>query len=230
MWLFDKISKVSSWVKDKLENAVDWVKGRLGGTTYKRGNMEDHVNVDRVLADFRKSIDSDVREVENKCMENISEIFMDLKDRTSERFPDLVEIISVEQKKAEKELSGTVMRYVKEHLSKNDAKFFKILEMAPGSAKEKALGAYAKGVINDAEKTFNLKLSKYAKNLLNEFNGRLKGRMCDQELQYENQIEELKHLREQAEKGKIDVEVIRDKSAIVMETAACILSILETEI
>lgn len=230
MGLFGLISSGIRWVKEKVEDAVDWVKDKLGGRKYESNNMADHVDVDRVLADFRKSIEADVEATETKCMENISEIFDELKMKTNKRFPDLVEVISSEQNKAEKELSGTVMRYVKEHLSKNDLKFFRILEMSPGSAKKEALGTYADKVIDEAEKNFNAKLSKYAKKILNEFTSRLEGRISNQQMQLENQILDLKNLEEQAKKGEIDVESIKDSSAVVMEASGCILSLLEMEI
>lgn len=226
---FSKIKNEISWRIMKVEMAFDRLKNKIAGKKYKSENMEDHIDVDRVLADFRKSIEEDVKVVEKNCMENISEIFDDLKDKTSERFPDLVEIISLEQKKAEQELSGTVMRYVKEHLSKNDTKFLKILEMSPGSAKKEALGRHANMVFEEAEKYFNLKLSKYTKDILNEFTDRLESRINDQQLQLKNQIDNLKNMERQAEKGEIDVDIIKDSGAATMESAGCILSLLEAE-
>lgn len=228
-WITDRISDAVEFVVEKVGDAVDWVTDKLSGSKYESSNMENHVDVDRVLEDFRKSIDADVQKAETNCMEHITEIFEDLKDKTSERFPDLVEIISEEQKKAKNEMSGTIMRYVKEHLSKNDAKFLRILEMAPGAAKKEALGTYSENVINAAEKHFNSKLSKYAKNILNEFTGRLETRIEDQELQLKIQIEELEHLKEQAERGELDVEELKAGGAVVMEAAGCILSLMETE-
>lgn len=228
-WIADTVSNAVVWVADKVEDALDRITDLLGGSTYESSSMEDHVDVDKVLADFRKSIDADVQEAEKTCMESITKIFEDLKARTGERFPDLVEIINEEQKKAENELSGTVMGYVKEHLSKNDEKFLRILEMAPGAAKKTALGTYSEKVINGAEKHFNKKLSKYAKDILNEFTGRLENRISDQELQLKNRIEKLEDLEKKAESGELNVEEIKAGGAVVMEAAGCVLSLLETE-
>ena len=229
MGLWDFFSDVGRWVKDKVERAVDWVKDKLSRSSYDKNDVEDQVNVDAVLAEFRKEIKGDVAEVEKKCMESISKLFTDLKEKTKDSFPDLVEIVEDEQEKAEKELKGTILRYVKEHISKNDPKFLKVLEMRPGSAKNTALENFMTQVLVDAERIFNSKLKKYAENLLEEFTNRLTGRINHQEQQMNQRLAELEQMQREAEDGQIDVDALIDKLAPTMEAAQCILDLLEME-
>ena len=228
-WVRDKVETAKEWVKEKIEDAVDWVKDKLSRKKYDEDDVEDHVDVDAVLAEFRETIQDTVNEAEERCMESITILFADLIEKTQEKFPDLVEIIKNEQQKAEKELKGTVMQYVKEHLSKNDAKFLRVLKMNPGKAKEDALDLATENVLDDAEKSFNAKLKKYAEHVLEEFSGRLNNRIVDQENQMNARIRELEKLQLEAESGQIDVNALKDKSAPMMEVSECIIQIFEME-
>ena len=228
-WLRDAWDSAKSWVKEKVDKAVDWVKEKLSRKKYDEDDVEDHVDVDAVLAEFRETIQDEVNDAEKRCMDSISVLFTDLIEKTQEKFPDLVEIIKNEQQKAENELKGTVMKYVKEHLSKNDAKFLRVLKMNTGKAKEDALDLATENVLNDAEKSFNAKLKKYAEHVLEEFSGRLNNRIVDQENQMNARIHELEKLRLEAESGQIDVNALKDKSAPMMEVSECIIQIFEME-
>ena len=228
-WLRDAWDSAKSWGKEKVDKAVDCVKEKLSRKKYDEDDVEDHVDVDAVLAEFRETIQDEVNDAEKRCMDSISVLFTDLIEKTQEKFPDLVEIIKNEQQKAENELKGTVMKYVKEHLSKNDAKFLRVLKMNPGKAKEDALDLATENVLNDAEKSFNAKLKKYAEHVLEEFSGRLNNRIVDQENQMNARIHELEKLRLEAESGQIDVDALKDKSAPMMEVSECIIQIFEME-
>lgn len=228
-WGKEKIEDAVYWGKEKIEDAAYWVKDNLSRKKYDEDDVEDHVDVDAVLAEFRETIQDIVNEAEERCMESIAVLFADLIEKTQEKFPDLVEIIKSEQQKAEKELKGTVMQYVKEHLSKNDAKFLRVLKMNPGKAKEDALDLATENVLNDAEKSFNAKLKKYAEHVLEEFSGRLNNRIVDQENQMNTRIRELEKLQLEAESGQIDVNALKDKAAPMMEVSECIIQIFEME-
>ena len=228
-WVLDKVETAKEWVKEKIEDAVDWVKDKLSRKRYDEDDVEDHVDVDAVLAEFREKIQGTTNETEERCMESIAVLFADLIEKTQEKFPDLVEIIKSEQQKAEKELKGTVMQYVKEHLSKNDAKFLRVLKMNPGKTKDDALDLATENVLNDAEKSFNAKLKKYAEHVLEEFSGRLNNRIVDQENQMNARIRELEKLQLEAESGQIDVNALKDKATPMMEVSECIIQIFEME-
>lgn len=228
-WLRDAWDSAKSWVKEKVEKAVDWVKDKLSRKKYDESDVGDHVDVDAVLAEFRETIQDEVNDAEKRCMDSIYVLFTDLIKKTQEKFPDLVEIIKNEQRKAENELKGTVMQYVKEHLSKNDAKFLRVLKMNPGKAKEDALDSATENVLNDAEKFFNAKLRKYAEHVLEEFSGRLGTRIEDQEKQINARIHELEKLQLEAESGQIDVNALKDKAAPMMEVSECIIQMFEME-
>ena len=223
MGLFSFLKDAAEWVKDKVKTAIDWVKDKLSFSEYDEDDIEDHVDVDAVLAEFREKMQGDVNNAEKKCMSSISDVFTDLIRKTQEKFPDLVEIIANEQQKAERELSGTYMKYVKEHLSKNDEKFLNVLKMKPGKAKDNALNLALKNIMDNAEKTFYSKLKKYAEHVLSEFTNRLNNRMIEQEKQVTERINELEKLKLEAENGKIDVDALKDKSAPVMEASSWLI-------
>ena len=229
MGLFSFIGEVISYAKDKVVDAFNRFKDNLSTKKYNEESVEDHIDVDATLAEFRESIKGNVNEAEKKCMKEISVLFSDLTEKTKERFPDLVGIIKHEQEKAEYELDGTIMKYVKEHLSKNDAKFLKVLKMQPGKAKENALDRSTDQVLDDAVRTFNSKLKKYAERVLEEFTKRLDTRISNQEEQMNQRIQELEQMQADAESGKIDIDALKDSYAPMMESAVCIINILEME-
>ena len=113
MGFFDFLSDAASWVMDKIEDAIDWINDKLSAKEYNEDNVDDIVDVDAVLSELRSAVKSDVDKAEKKCMDNISMLFSDLKKKTKDKFPDLVEIIESEQKKAENELKGTVMNMLR---------------------------------------------------------------------------------------------------------------------
>ncbi len=225
----DAVENVADWVTEKVEDAVDWVKDKLSARRYDEDNVEDHVDVDAVLADFRVAIRESVETAENRCMNSVSVLFSDLTDKTKSKFSDLVTIIENKQEAAEKELKGTFMKYVTEHLSKNDPQFLKVLKMSPGKAKKAALDTATDQVLNDAERVFNFKLKKYAEHLLEEFSERLNIRIADQEEQMNRRIGELEKLQAEAEEGQIDIEALKENCAPAMEAAECMKQVLEME-
>lgn len=228
-WAKEKAADVVNWVIEKVEDAVDWVTDKLSRKKYDEHDVEDHVDVDAVLAEFRESIQDEINGAEKRCMDSVSVLFADLIEKTQDKFPDLVEIIRNEQQKAENELKGTVMRYVKEHLSKNDAKFLRVLKMNPGKAKEEELDLATKNVLNDAEKSFNAKLKTYAEHVLEEFSGRLNNRILNQESQMNARLHELEKLQLEAESGQIDIKALEDKAVPTMEISECIIQIFRME-
>lgn len=229
------------WVGDIVENivdnitigameAIDSIKDIFSSKTYDESDVAAQVDVDAELAKFRENTKDGVAEAEKQCMSDISSLFSDLINRTQEKFPDLVEIIRAEQEKAERELKGTIMKYLKEHLSKNDPQFLEVLKMNPGSAKREALDIAFNQNIENAKKVFSSKLKKYIEYILREFTRRLTDRIVDQEERMSQRMNELEILQMEAEKGQIDVDALRDSSAPVMESAQCIIKMLEMEV
>lgn len=230
MGFLDFFGNAVDWIKEKVEDAIDWVKDKLSSTTYDENSVEAHVDVDAVLAEFRENIKSDVDNLEKKCMDTISPLFTDLMKKTKNKFPDLVEIIENEQRKAEYQLKGSVLKYVKEHLSKNDSQFLSVLKMNPGKAKRDALDAVTKRVLRSAENDFKRKLKRYVEYVLAEFTKRLDTRITNQEEQMNRSIEKMEQLRAEAEHGQINIEALKESCIPVMESAECIIQTLEREI
>ena len=227
MGLFSAFYSISHWIKKKTKDAIARLMNKLAEKKYDETSVTDHVDVDAVLAEVRISINDDVIKTEKKCMNTISDLFGDLIKKTNKKFPDLVEIIKYEQERAENELKGTIMKYVKEHLSENNSRFLKVLKMNPGQSKNDALNDAVEKVLMKAEKEFNLKLKQYAEDLLKEFKDRLNSRILEQERYMNYRIDELERLQEEAEKGKVDIDALKDQYTPMMESAECIIQLLE---
>lgn len=215
------------WVADKIERAVDWINDKLGGSSYVNSSVEDQIDVDKVLSEFRDSIQGDVNQSEKKCMSSVEGMFSDLKKKTKERFPDLLEIIEKKQEQTQETLNGTIMQYVKEHLSKNDRRFVKVLEMNPGQAKKDALNNEANRIIGEAEAYFYKKLKKYTEDIQKEFTERLSIRLDDQEKQMKDYINKLEQMEVRAKEGNLNVDEVINECAPIMETAECIITAVE---
>lgn len=214
---------------DKVLVSFDRIKDRLLRKKYDENAIKDHVDVDSVLAEFRESIQNDVEREEKKSMDAISNLFLDLMDKTKDKFSDLVEIIENEQKNAENELNGTIINYVKEHLSKNDEKFLLVLKMTTGMEKKQKMESAMSQVFDEANKEFCIKLKKYTEKILEEFTVRLNTRIDDQEKQMNLRISELEKLEEETEHGLVDVDALEDSCVPTMECAECILQLLGME-
>lgn len=235
-WFGDKISDACDFVKDKVEDVIidvqigfDWIRDSLSGKSYDEGKIEDQIDVDAVLEEYKENIKKEVSETESECMKKISDAFLELMTEISEQFSDLVEIIKEQQTKAEKELQGTIIEYIKEHLSKNDPEFLKVLKMRPGKEKEEELENIYKKIRSDAVIEFSEKLKKYIEDLLSEFTNRLDIRITDQEKEMNQRITELKKLQKEAEDGQIDIERLKNHSIPIIESAECIIHLLEME-
>lgn len=226
MGLLDFFRDVKDAIVDTVERVVDWIKD-LGGKSYDNSSVEDQIDVDKVLSKFRDSIQGDVNQSEKKCMSNVDGMFSDLKKKTKERFPDLIEIIEEKQKQAEETLGGTIMQYVKEHLSKNDRRFVKVLEMKPGQAKKAALNDEANRIIEEAERYFYKKLKKYMEDVQKDFTERLSTRLDDQEKQMKDYINKLERMEVRAKEGSLNVDEVINECAPIMESAECIITAVE---
>lgn len=209
--------------------AINGLKNKLGNKDYLRNSLSDQINVDRELEEYRESIAEKVSEEEKRHIEEIGRMFSELKEKTEGSFPDLVEIIDRKQEAAGTELSGTVMQYVKEHISKNDERFLRVLEMQPGTEKCNALDSVLRKVLEEAEALFYGKMKKYVEEVQEIFSGRLESRMEDRDKQLQEYIRRLEHLEEQADKDNLDMDALMNECTSIMEAAGCILTLLETE-
>lgn len=212
-----------------LSVAIEEAKDKLFGRMFDDSRIEDHIDVDAVLAELRKNIQDDVRNTEDSCMNTMDSLFDNMLDESQSVFPDIVDTIKDEQEKARRELSETVMQYVKEHLSKNDPEFVKILQMNPCEQKKNLLDMTVNKVLDDAIHEFTEKLIKYAERIQHELSRRVEIRMNDREEQMNQKLQEYEELKEEALQGIIDVDNLVNKVTPVMEASQCLIYLLENE-
>lgn len=223
----EKVSDAYDAVKEKVSDAIDWVTDKLDSLIYNRDKVNDQINVDSILSEQREMIQDEVNQLEMERMDIIPLTFGSLKEMTRDRFPDLIDIIDEKQKMAEDDLKGNIIQYVKEHQSKNNMQYRKILEMSPGPEKRDALRSEAQKIMNDAVANFNNKLAEYVEGVQTEFSARLKTRLDDQENLFNEYIAKLEVMEDEAKNGTLNVDQVINDCAPIMETAQCIFTIVE---
>ena len=224
-WVVDKISDVKDWVVDKVEDTVDAVKDFLFGKKYDSSKVSDQVDVAAALAKVRDEYSCEINEAENEAMNEMNSLFNQLFDIANKQnyFSDLSSVIKYHKDHAEWELKGTIISYITEHLSQNDPKFKKVLEMKPSPAKKD--DAF-KDIKTQAFIEYGKSLKTYTEKILNEFEERFNSRINDQENQAKQKIEELEKIMADAEAGMVDVDKIEDECAPAMEASQCIITVL----
>lgn len=217
-------------VKDKVEEIVDNVKGFFGDLSYNKKDVNSRVDVDRALAEFREKLEPYAYEAEDECMDNMSKMFDELNSLINEKFPDLAEMVDTEKMKAQKKLSGYIMKYVKLKLSQNDEQIRKVLEMQPGDSKGQAMKVQARRVVGEAKNEFNILLKKHTQIILDEVSERINIRINDQEERLDKKITELQELEKEMKKGAVDVERKINACSPAIEASSCIIDLLQTSL
>lgn len=222
-YVSEKVDRAIEKVKETVDNVMDF----FSFNKYDDSRIEDHVDVDAVLAELRIDIQDNVSDAEIACMQKVDSLFYNMIQETKTMFPDITEVIKIEQNKAKKELDGTVMQYVKEHLSKNDPEFVKVLKMNPGQQKKEMLDRSVTKILDDANREFATKLMKYVEYIQKELSKRVQFRMTDQENQLNQKLQEYEKMKKEAEQGIVDVDDLVNRVAPTMESAQCIMYLLK---
>ena len=224
MGLSDFFRSIKYWIEDRIDDIKDFFSSKK----YDSNKVSDQVDASAALAKFREDYSNETNKAENKAMNEMHKLFDELLDIANKQdyFSDLGKVIKYYQEHAEWELKGTIISYIREHLSLNDQKFKKILEMKPSEQKKAEIDSAFKSTVNQALIEFDKKCTAYTEKVLNEFKERFNSRISDQEDQAKQKIEELEKIMSAAEAGMIDVNVIEDECAPAMEASQCIITVL----
>lgn len=235
MGFFSWISDVKDWVVDKVEDAKDWISDKvddikdfLFGKKYDSTKVSDQVDVAAALAKVREEYSEKINEAENMAMNELVKIFNELLDIANKQdyFSDLGSVIKYHKERAEWELKGLIISYIKEHLSQTDPQFKKVLEMKPSPEKRAEIDNAFLNVRSQAFVQFDEKLTAYTEKVLNEFEERFNNKIKEQEEQANREIRELEKIMADAERGMIDIDKIEDECAPAMEASECIIAAL----
>lgn len=215
-------------IKKTVSKGVEKIKDCLFGKKYDSSKVSDQVDVAAALADFRDEYSVKINEAEYNAMNDMNRMFDELLNIAikQEYFSDLASVIIDYKQRAERNLKGTIISYLTEHLSQNDPRFKKILEMNPSPQKKAAIDSAFDNNVNQAVAEFDKALTNYTEQVLNEFEDRFNSRIIDQENQAKQKIEELEKIMADAEAGMVDVDKIEDECAPVMEASQCIITVL----
>lgn len=215
---------VKVWVEDKIDSIKDFFTSKK----YDSNKVSDQVDVAAALAEVRKEYSESMDEAENTAMDEMNRIFDELLNIANRQdyFSDLGSVIKYHKERAEWELKGFVISYIKEHLSQTDPHFKKILEMNPSSDKRRKIDEAFFNAKEQALFQFDEKLTAYTEKVLNEFEERFNNKIKEQEEQANREIRELEKIMADAERGMIDIDKIEDECAPAMEASECIIAAL----
>ena len=224
MGLFDFFRHARYWIEDRIDDIKDFFTGRK----YDSNKVSHQVDAAAAFAKFREDYSDKVDEAENQAMDEMNRMFDELLDIANKQkyFSDLGSVIKDYQERAKRELKGTIIAYITEHLSQTDPKFKKILEMSPSPEKKAEIESAFKNTIDQAFVEFGKARTEYTEKVLSEFKERFDSRISEQEEQADQKIKELEKIMANAEAGMVDVDKVEDECAPAMEASQCIITVL----
>ena len=101
------VSSVFDWVSDRFDDAKNWIEDRvddikdffgLGSRGSYSGSVEETVDIDRVLNDFRTSISPDAKELEKKFLDSVLSKFDEFIESEVRDYPELVSALKKKKK------------------------------------------------------------------------------------------------------------------------------------
>ncbi len=224
MGLFDFFWHARYWIEDRIDDIKDFFTGRK----YDSNKVSHQVDAAAEFAKFREKYSDKADEAEKHAMDEMDSMFDELLDiaKEQEYFSDLGVVINYYRERAKRELKGTIIAYITEHLSQTDPKFKKILEMSPSPEKKAEIDSAFKNTIDQAFVEFIKARTEYTEKILNEFEERFNNKIKEQEEQANLEIRELEKIMADAERGMIDIDKIEDECAPAMEASQCIITVL----
>lgn len=224
-----KVKQAAAVLADAASDAIDWAKNKLGRTTYNSRSVESRVNVENTLSDFKRMIEKKAGKVEKTCADSAMEHFDAFAEDLEEHFPELVALVRTRQEEAREMLSDTIIDYVHQRVSENDADFQAVLEMAPGEEKEEALKRCMNRILRSARKEFSKKVKRQLRLLNDELNVRLEQKLKSEEETLGAIAEKYESLERQAANETLDLRQLEEECEPVIEAAACIGRLLDEE-
>lgn len=232
--IISKAKKVATEAKKKFDKVVDYVAGLLVESVSKKKSYvgdttKEIIDIDKELNKFNDLIRPQAEEAEKAAIADAMEHFDAFAEDLQEAFPELVDVVRLRQKEARNDLTGTIMGYVKEHVSANDETFLAVLKMKQGDAKKDRINKRIRTIIKSAKREFRAGLQKKLRNLSEELNKRLQEKIEKEEEALNTINRKYTELEQQASADDIDFGKLEDECAPVIEATACIRGLLEDE-
>ena len=223
-------SSVFDWVSDRFDDAKNWIEDRvddikdffgLGSRESYSGSVEETVDIDKVLNDFRTSISPDAKELEKKFLDSVLSKFDEFIESEGRDYPELVSALKKKKKSVASHLNGIIVNHINKRASTNDEEFRKILEMQPGTPKTQALKTQSQKFLAEAESLFKEKLQSEMAELNTELSDRFREALKSQEEQLESKARDYKRLLEDAERGQLDLNALEEDCVLIADACSC---------
>lgn len=221
-----------SWIADRVSSVIDWVKDKLGGSSYSGSTVQERVDVEEVLSEFKEDLGKKAHELEEKCIDKAKKEFQEFSDKFKRQYPSSSEELDKRRRILLSELKGTITDYAQSHISENDPEFQKTLKMRPGKEKKETLENEINSIVISAEGTFYQKLQQAMGELHDEFERRLMADLKQKEDALEKQTkkyEDLEKEMEGTEESTVKLEAHENRQRVLEEVDACLDTILSEE-
>lgn len=208
-----------SWLREKWEDFKDFLG--LGSSGSYSGTVQETVDIDKVLNDFRADISPEAEELEEKCIADVLSKFDDFVESEGRDYPELASALKKKKRGVTARLKGIIMDHINKRASTNDDEFREILEMRPGAQKTQALKKQSQKFLLEAEDLFKEKLQEEMHELNDELNERFSEALQNQEAQLHKKEADYQQLLESAERGQLDLNALEEDYILIADACSC---------
>ena len=215
----DLWDSAKDWVRDRVDDIKDFFG--LGNRASYSGSVQETVDIDKVLNDFRTSISPEAEELEKKFLAEVLSKFDEFIKSEGHDYPELISALKKKKRSIVSHLSGVIINHINKRASTNDEEFKKILEMQPGSAKTQALKEQSQKFLLEAEALFKEKLQSEMSDLNTELSERFNDALKSQQEQLQNKETAYQRLLEDAERGQLDLNALEEDCVLIEDACSC---------
>lgn len=223
-WVREKVDDAKIWVEDKVENAIDTVRGffdGLGNSGSYSGSVQETIDIDKVLNDFRDDISPEAKKLEEDYMARVTEKFDDFIKSQKCDYPELANALEQKKEEVRSKLSGIIINHINKRASVNDDEFRAILKMQPGGPKTEALKKQSQKFLSEAEERFKDRMQSEMGKLNDELSKRFREALGGQAERLKKKEEDYQEYLRDAERGQLDLKDIEDKRILAADACAC---------
>ena len=215
----DLWDSAKDWVKDRVEDVKEFFG--LGHRKSYSGSVQETVDIDKVLNDFRASISPEAKELENEFLDSVLSKFDGFIESEGSDYPELVNALKKKKRSVASHLNGVIVNHINKRASTNDEEFRKILEMQPGNPKTQAVKKQSQKFLVEAETLFKEKLQSEMDELNAELSERFSEALKSQEEQLQKKETAYQRLLEDAERGQLDLNALEEDCVLVADAYSC---------
>ena len=218
-----------SWIREKVERAVEAVKDffGLGSRGSYSGSVQETVDIDKVLNDFRDSISPKAEQREKEYMNIVLKKFDDFIESRRYDYPELVSALAKKRNDVKSKLSGIIIDHINKRASVNDDEFRGILEMQPGDSKKEKLEKQSQKFLLEAETLFEKNLQSEMDKLNKELSERFSEALEEQDKQLKKREADYQTLLGKAERGQLDLKDLEDKCIFAADANSCMACLFD---